>query len=433
MSPTMVAVIGIILLLCLLAFGMNIGMAMLAVGFFGYLYINNINSALGLLRSSPATVASNYSFCVIPLFILMGNFAFASGMSSGLYDVGHKWLNRLPGGLACATIAACAGFGAICGSVPATAATMSVVAIPEMRKFNYDDRLSSGSVAVGSTLGIMIPPSTAFIMYGIMAEESIGKLFMAGVIPGIVLAILCIGVIIIEVVRKPSLATPIGKVSWRDRIISLKGLIGVIILFGCVFGGMGIGIFTINEAAAGGAVVGLIIYMVSGRFTLKGFVKIMYDSMKTIAMTFLILIGADVFSKFLAITNLPLNLASYVSGMNVSKYLILLVILIIYAVMGCFMDAMAMILLTVPIFLPIISMLGFDAIWFGVMIVLVMELGLVTPPVGLACYVVKGTAKDVPLAKIFSGCAPFIPAIVASIVLVTIFPQLATWLPSVTK
>lgn len=431
MNLTLIAILGIVILLVLLFAGMDIGMAMLSVGFIGYVIINSFGSALGLLKSSPATVASNYSFCVIPLFILMGNFAFASGLSGGLYDVGHKWLNRLPGGLACATIAACAGFGAICGSVPATAATMSVVAIPEMRKYNYDDSLSSGAVAVGSTLGIMIPPSTAFIMYGIMAEESIGKLFMAGVFPGILLAILCIISIVIIVMRNPSLAPKSGKVTWGERLKSLKGLIRVVILFGIVFGGMGTGIFTINEAAAAGAFVGLVIYIVSGKFTWKGFGSVMYDSIKTIAMTYLILIGADVFSKFLSISNLPTNLAAFVGGLAVSKYVILVFILVIYAILGCFMDAMAMILLTVPIFLPIIKTLGFDPIWFGVMIVLVMELGLVTPPVGLACYVVKGTAKDVPLQKVFKGCFPLIPAILVAMVLVIVFPELATWLAGV--
>ena len=429
MSLTTVAAAGILVLLVLLALGMDIGMAMLSVGFFGYVYINSLSSAIGLLRASPAAQASNYSFCVIPLFILMGNFAFVSGMSTGLYDVGHKWLNRMPGGLACATVAACAGFGAICGSVPATAATMSVVAIPEMRKFNYDDSLSAGAVAVGSTLGIMIPPSTAFIMYGIMAEQSIGQLFMAGVLPGILLAILCIVVIVIQVKRNPKLAPPVGSVTWGERVRSLKGLGWVIVLFGFVFGGMGIGLFTINEAAAGGAFMGLVIMVLSRKFTWKGFVEVMFDSIKTISMTYLILIGATVFSKFLAVTQLPMNLAAYVSAMNVSRYVILVVILAIYAVMGCFMDSMAMILLTVPIFLPIIKALHFDPIWFGVMIVLVMELGLVTPPVGLACYVVKGTTKKLPLPKIFSGCFPYIPAIFACVVLITVFPQIALWLP----
>ncbi len=431
MDLTTIAALGIVALLVLMVLGMDIGIAMLTVGLVGYCLVTSLPAALGILRQAPATMASNYSFCVIPLFIMMGNFAFASGMSDGLFDVGDKWLSRLPGGLACATVAACAGFGAICGSTAATAATMGVVAIPAMRKYGYDDSLSTGTVSVGGTLGIMIPPSAPLIVYGIMAEQSIGRLFAAGVLPGLLLAALCIAAVIIQVKRNPALAPRTDRViTWKDRFSSLKGLFWVAILFGVVLGGMFTGIFTVNESAAFGALMGLIIMALRRKLTWNSFRAVMKDTVKTTAMTYVILIGADVFGRFLAISQLPMNLASFIKNLDVSKYLVLLIIVAIYAVMGCFMDALPMITLTVPIFLPIVQNLGFDAIWFGVLCILVMELGLVTPPVGLNCYVIAGVAKDVPLSKIFRGSLPFVPAILAAVVLVVLFPGIVTWLPT---
>ena len=431
MNLTTIAIIGIVALLICLVLGMDIGMCMFGVGLIGFFAVTGFKGAVGLLSQNPMTVASKFEFCVVPLFILMGNAAFASGMSDGLYNAGHKWLNWVPGSLSCATIAACAGFGAIGGSTPATAATMSVVAIPEMRKYGYDDRLSTGSVAVGSTLGIMIPPSTPFIIYGIMAEESIGRLFAAGVFPGLLLAFLCIVTIAILVKRNPRLAGPDVHITWKERFASLKGLIWVVVLFGFVFGGMFGGLFTINEAAACGAALSIVIMAINRKLSWKNFKSVMINTIKTTSMCYLILIGADLFSKFLAVTQLPMNLAKWVGSIEVSRYVILLVVVIIYAIMGCFMDTMAMITLTVPIFLPIMKTLGFNGIWFGVIIVLVMELGFVTPPVGLAAYVVGGVFKDIPLTTIFKGCFPFIPAILISIILVTVFPQIALWLPGV--
>lgn len=431
MDATTIAVLGIVVLLVLLILGMDIGLAMLLTGTVGYMLITNINAALGVLRQAPATQASNYALCVIPLFIMMGNFCFASGMSEGLFDVGDKWLSKMPGGLSCATVAACAGFGAICGSTTATAATMGVVAIPTMRKYGYADSLSTGAVSVGGTLGIMIPPSTPFIVYGIMAEQSIGRLFAAGVMPGIMTAILCMAVIVFQVLRNKSLAPSTNrKITWRDRLISLKGLFWVAILFIIVLGGMFTGFFTVNEAAAFGAFGGLVIMAIRRRLTWKSFLAVMKDTIKTTAMSYVILVGADVFSKFLAISKLPMTLANFIEGLDVSRYIILVVIVLIYAIMGCFMDALPMITLTVPIFLPIMTSLGFDPIWFGVVCVLVMQLGLITPPVGLNCYVIAGVAKDVPLSTIFKGSLPFVPAILAAVILVTVFPQIATWLPT---
>jgi tripartite ATP-independent transporter DctM subunit len=430
---TLCAIWGIVALLVLLFLGMHIGLAMTLVGFVGYATVVNFNAATGVLRNVPATQASNFALVVIPLFVLMGNFAFASGMSEGLFNAGDKWLSRLPGGLSCATVAACAGFGAICGSVPATTGTMGAVAIPEMRRYGYSDRLSTGAVAVGGTLGIMIPPSTPMVIYGIIAEQSIGRLFLSGIIPGILCTIILCSSIVFMVKRNPSLAGPSVTYTWQDRLASLKGLSWMAVLFVCVFFMMFSGIFTINEAAAGGAFLAMLITLIRGRLTWQVFRSVMMDSVKTTSMVFLVLIGAIIFGNFLAITRLPMVLASFIGSLAVSKYMILTIIVIIYGILGCFMDALPMIMLTVPIFLPIITELGFDPIWFNVIIILVMQLGCITPPVGMSCYVVAGITRDIPLSTIFRGAVPFCFGLLATIVIVTVWPGLATWLPSLMR
>ncbi|MDR2089534.1 MAG: TRAP transporter large permease [Clostridiales Family XIII bacterium] len=430
MSLTATAIVGIFLLIALLLLGVNIGMAMMAVGFVGYAAVVNVDAAVGLLRTTPAAQAASYTMTVIPLFIIMGNFAFAAGMSAGLYNAGNKWLSRLPGGLACATVAACAAFGAICGSTNATTATMGTVAIPEMRKYGYSDRLSTGCVSVGGGLGIMIPPSSCMIIYGIAAEQSIGRLFAAGILPGIVVAVILIITIVIQVKLDPSLAPPTGKYSLRERLASLKGLADVFVLFVGVFALMFSGVFTINEAAAAGAFLAMMICLAKRVFNWRMFRQVMFDSIKTTAMTYLIVIGAMVFGNFLAITRLPMNLAATIETLSVSRYLIFACIIVIYAILGCFMDALPMIMLTVPIFLPVILNLGFDPIWFGVIIILVMMMGLITPPVGMNCYVMSGIAKDVPLSTIFRGAIPYTFSLLIGILIVTLVPGLATWLPT---
>lgn len=430
MNLATVAALGIVVMILLMFLGMNIGMAMFGVGFFGYWYVVNYNAALGLLRTVPSTLATNYSFTVIPLFILMGNAAFASGLSKGLFDAGSKWLSRLPGGLACATIAACAGFGAICGSTAATSATMGTIAIPEMRNHGYSDSLATGSVASGGSLGVMIPPSTPMIIYGITAEQSIGRLFAGGVFPGILQALLMMAVVIIAIKIFPNWGPKGFSATWKERFQSLKGLLGVIFLFAAVLGGMFGGLFTINEAAAAGAFLGLCLMVVRRRMNWPNFFDVMKDTVKTSSMVFLLLMGATVFGNFLAITQMPMKLAGYIEGLAISRYLVLTIIVLIYAFLGCVMDALPMMMLTVPIFFPIITGLGFDGIWFGILIILVMNLGVITPPVGLNCYVIAGIAKDIPLSTIFKGALPFCLAILVTIVLITAFPQIALWLPN---
>lgn len=438
LSPLTIAVIGVIVLLVLLVMGMNIGICMMAVGFFGCwvayaaggLDIGRaLSAAFIVFQKVPFTQATNYSFVVIPLFVLMGQLCYYSGMSAGLYDMAEKWLGSLRGGLAMATVVACALFGAICGSSAATAATMAVVALPEMRKHGYDDGLGCGSIAAGGTLGILIPPSTGFILYGIVAGESVGKLFAAGIIPGIILAIcFCIAIAVMCKVN-PSLAPSKVKYSIKEKLVSLKGGLPMVVLFVIVIGGILSGYFTAVEASAIGVVLAFLYLLLRRRFTLKVLMDSLRETVKTSGMIFLILIGAYVFGSFLTITKLPTTLAAFVGGLSVNRYIILAVILVIYAIMGCLMDSLAMVMLTVPIFYPIMTQaLGFDGIWYGVIMVMVMEMGLITPPVGMNVYIVSGVAKDVPLQKIFKGVAPMIIGMVVAILIVIIFPQTALFL-----
>ncbi|MCL1828048.1 MAG: TRAP transporter large permease [Oscillospiraceae bacterium] len=430
MSLSLTAALGIIVMVILMFLGMNIGMSMMGIGFIGVWMVAGQRAAVGMMQTVPYSLTITYSFTVIPLFILMGNAAFASGLSQGLFNAGNKWLSRLPGGLACATVAACAAFGAICGSTSATCATMGTIAIPEMKKYHYSPSLTTGSVAAGGTLGVLIPPSTPMIIYGIVAEQSIGRLFAGGVIPGLLCAFLMMCVIWIAIRIFPSWGPKGYSCSWAERFATLKGLAGVIFLFVCVLGGMFIGFFNVNEAAAVGAFLGLLLMVVRRQMNWRNLFNVMKDTVKTSSMVFLLLMGATVFGNFLAITRMPMALASFIQGLHLSRYIILAIIIVIYAFLGCIMDALPMMMLTVPIFLPIINDMGFNPVWFGIIIVLVMNLGNITPPVGLSCYVIAGIAKDTPLQTIFKGALPFSFAILASIIICTAFPQIALWLPN---
>ena len=426
----MIALIGIVIFLVLLFLGMNIGLAMLLVGFVGYMYMVNYNAALGVLRTAPITTASNYSYIVIPLFILMGNFAFHAGMSNSLYDAASKWLSRLPGSLACATIAACTVFGAICGSTAATAATMGAIALPEMKERGYNETISTGSLCVGGTLGVMIPPSTPMIIYAIIAECSIGKLFSAGIIPGVILACIYILIIVFRCTIHKDYAPAPTKCAWSARFKSLIGLIPVVILFGVTLGGMFTGFFSVNQASCVGAALAFIILLLSKNLTKETFVAAMRDTVETTAMTMLIMMGAMVFVAWLAVTGLPAWMAAAIGGLQVSKYIIILIMTFIYMILGMFMDGMAMTVLTVPIFLPVVQALGWDSIWFGIYIIMVMEMGCITPPVGLNLFVIFKTAKTIPLQTIWKGAIPFIGGLWAGVILFAVFPGLVTFIPN---
>ncbi|MCL1896104.1 MAG: TRAP transporter large permease [Clostridiales bacterium] len=437
MTPLVIGIGGIIVFVILIFLSMNIGLAMMIVGVAGYALIVTPTAAFAQLRTDPATTASTYALMVIPLFILMGNYAFQAGLSAGLFDTANKWLNRLPAPLACATIAASAGFGSICGSLPATTATMCTIALPEMRRHGYNDRLSTGSIAIGGTLGPLIPPSTPLVIFAIMAEASIGKLFIAAIIPGLMVAGLAITMVVILITASPGLAPKGSSFSWKERLVSLKNLIGVVVLFGLVLGGMFTGFFSVNQAAAVGAFAALIIMIVNmwlqkdltwKKFKVK-FNEATWTSIRTFAMTFLLVIGASVFGKFLTISGLTMAFSDYLLSLNVSRYLIIALMLGIYLFLGMIMDDLPMIMITVPLFLPIIQGLGFDTTWFGIFILLIMAIGAITPPVALNCFIIYGIGKDIPLVTIYKGIIPFVLVLLVSVVLITAFPQIALFLP----
>lgn len=431
MSPILICLICVALLTVLLALGMHIGFVLLFVGFIGYTWITGSpNIGLSVLGLSPYSYSTNYSFVVIPLFILMGNFAFKARISEGLYDVGSKWLNRLPGGLACGTVVACALFGAICGSGSATVATMGTIALPEMRKHHYDDELSCGCIAASGTLGLLIPPSNAFVLYGVASANSIGKMFEAGIMPGILNAAIFIGVTVFLVVRNRKLAPEREKFTWKERLRSLKGIIAVVILFGGVMGGMFSGFFTSNEAAAVGSLLAFLYMIAMHALNSKSLKEALSSTMEAFGMSFVLLMGAAVFANFLSVSRLPYMLSEFVMTLDVSRYVVLAIIIVIYLFLGTIMDAAAILLMTVPVFYPMITSLGFDGIWFGVVAVLACNIGEVSPPVGLCTYIMAATAGDVPLEKVFKGAVPYMIGLLLTLLLIVIFPAIATWLPS---
>ena len=429
MSPAIAGLAGIILLLLLMFINLPVGFAMGIVGVIGYCYIVSINAGLYMLSFEIWSSFSSYSLTVIPLFILMGQIAYYSGISKRLYDAAYMWIGHKRGGLAMATVGACAGFSTISGSTNATAATMAAVTIPEMKRFGYDMKLATGVVAAAGSLGILIPPSVIFIIYGILTEQSIGKLFAAGIIPGILLSLLFLLAIYITVLRKPELAPTAPKASLKECVSSLFGVIETIIIFILIMSGIFCGFFTPTEAAGVGAFLVLVLALIQKKISWRNFIAALSDTTKISCMIMVIVAGAMVFGKFIAVSEIPSNLAGWVAGLNVSKYVILTLILLVYFFGGCFMDSLAMIMLTIPIFYPLVISLGFDPIWFGVVVVMMTEIGVITPPVGINVYVVQAFAKDVPLEDIFIGVIPMLIAMLICTVLLVIFPELTTFLP----
>jgi tripartite ATP-independent transporter DctM subunit len=430
MSSEVIGVIGILVMFIFLASGMYIGMAMALVGFLGLYFIVGIDAAISILGITPLTEGSSYTLSVIPLFVLMGQFAFLSGISTDIYKTVYAWMGRFRGGLAMATIMACGGFAAVCGSSLATGATMGMVAIPEMDKYKYDPRLSSGCVAAGGTLGILIPPSIGFIIYGILTEESIGKLFIAGFLPGIMLALLFMGAVYIQCRLDPNMGPPGDATTWKEKFKSLKGIWGMMLLFFIVMGGIYFGVFTPTEAAGVGAFGAFVFALLKGKLNKGTLIQSLLETGKTTAMIFLIIIGANIFSTFLGLAKLPMLLADFIAGLALPKIFILAGIILIYILLGCVMDCYAIMILTVPIIFPVVQALQFDPIWFGVLMVIVLEVGLITPPVGLNVFVLKSAAPDVPLTVIFRGIVPFLIAALIAIIILIAIPDIALILPS---
>jgi C4-dicarboxylate transporter DctM subunit len=430
MSPNTIAIIGVILLVLLFLTRMPVAFVMALIGFLGFAYMISLDAALSILGKDFWVMFSSYSLTVVPMFVFMGTLAFYSGIGGRLYKAAHKFLGQLPGGLAIATCYACAAFGACCGSTTAGAAAMGKVILPEMKKYHYDPSLATACVASAGSLAILIPPSTILIIYGIMTEESIGKLFAAGILPGILLASLFALTVYIICRRNPNLGPPGVKAPWKERVASLTGVVEMLILFALVMGGLFAGWFTPTEAGAGGAAGALMIALARRMITWRGFIDSLVETTRITTMVFVIVTGATIFGHFMAVTRVPFELSEWIGGLAISRYVIMGAIIIGYLIAGCFMDSLAMITLTVPVLYPVILKLGFSPIWFGVIIVLVGEMGVITPPVGINVYVIKGVALDVPLETIFRGIFPFLAAIIVCTILLIAFPQIALFLPS---
>jgi tripartite ATP-independent transporter DctM subunit len=408
-----------------------VGIAMGTIGVLGFGYmIGDLTPALKLLAQSPIRTATDAEFAVIPLFLLMGAFASASGMSRELFRASNTFLGHLRGGLGVATIAACGGFAAICGSSVATAATFSRVAYPEMRQYGYPQSFATGVIAAGGSLGIMIPPSTVFAVYGLITEQDIGKLFIAGIVPGMIAVGMYIATINLIAFLRPGFLPKTPRHSWAERLQALRDIWAVVLLFVFIIGGLYAGMFTATEAAGMGAAGAFIIAVIRRKLSRADFWRCLIESLRTTAAVFTILIGALIFGYFLTITQVPQKITEFLTGLGLGPYGVLVLIMLMYLVLGCIMDAMAMIILTIPIVFPVIKTLGFDPIWFGVIIVMTVELGLIHPPVGMNVFVIKSVIKDVKLSTVFRGVLPFVATDILRLAILIAFPILATWLPS---
>ncbi|MDX9752505.1 MAG: TRAP transporter large permease [bacterium] len=433
MTPIDIGIVGCLLLFILLLSSMPVAFVMAAVGFLGFAAVVNPHAAASMITSEVYDTFGNYSLTVIPLFIFMGQISFHAGISRKLFNTAYKWIGFLPGGLAMATIGACTAFGAICGSGPATAATMTSVAIPEMRRYNYDMELASGSVAAGGSLGMLIPPSVVFIVYAILTEQSIGTLFIAGIVPGLLIALLFCVTIYLNCHRNPHLGPAGPQFSWKERIVSLSGIAETVILFIMVMGGMFLGFFTPTEAAAVGAAGSLLIVFFRGKLSWKVLNNSLKETVRTSCMVVIIVAGALMFGRFLAITRIPFELATWLVNLSLPSVVIMTGIILFYLICGCFVDALALVLLTIPIFSPVVQTLGYDPIWFGVIIVVVTQMGVISPPVGVNVYVVSGIERDIPLQTVFKGTMPFLLTLIVAALILLTFPQITLFLPNLLR
>ena len=430
MSTDAVAIIGFVALFVLMLLRVPVGMAMGLVGVSGFAYLTSGGPALKIVGHTTMRTVTDFNFAVIPLFLLMGAFATTSGMSRELFRAANAFLGHLRGGLGIATIAACGGFAAICGSSVATAATFSKVAYPEMRRFGYPQSFATGVIAAGGTLGIMIPPSTVFAIYGLITEQDVGKLFIAGILPGILAVSMYMITITIIGYARPGFL-PAGQTTpWSERLAALKDIWATVLLFAFVIGGLYGGLFTATEAAGAGAGGAFLIGIARRKMSGPDILRALLETTRTTAAVFTILIGALLFGYFLTITQTPQKVTAFLTGLGIGAYGVLTLIMLMYLVLGCLMDALAMIILTVPIIFPVIKELGFDPIWFGVIIVMTVELGLIHPPVGMNIFVIKSVIEDAKISTIFYGVMPFIVTDILRLIILIAFPIIALWLPS---
>lgn len=430
MTPTVIGLIGIVALFVLLALRMPVGIVMMLIGAIGVGVLNGWPAAMATLGSEPFVIASNFELLIIPMFVLMGNLASISGMSRDLYGAAYAWFGHWPGGLASATIAGCAGFAALSGSSVASAITMGRVSLPEMQRYNYSSRLATGCIAAGGTLGILIPPSTGFVIYAILTEESIGRLFLAGIFPGLLLTSLFMLAIFVMTRINPELGPPGPKMPLVGRIKATgqaSAMIGIVVV---TIGGIYTGFFTAGEAAGVGAFLAFSLALVRRAVTRESLISTLLQTVRTSAFAFLILIGAHVFNPFLALTQIPTNLAEMLIGTNFAPLGILIILLVAFIILGTFLEGFAILVLALPIVHPLIIELGYDPIWFGVVMVIVLEMGLISPPVGVNVFVVKSIAEDVPMSEIFIGILPFWFAMLVCMVILIAFPQIALFLPN---
>lgn len=421
--------IGFAALLFLVFLRLPIAFAMGIVGFGGFAFLVNLHASLAMIGTVTYETGFAYSLSVVPLFILMGNFVTRAGLSEELYTASYAFLGHRRGGLAMATIVACGGFGAICGSSLATAATMAKVAMPSMRRFGYADSLAAGSIAAGGTLGILIPPSVIMVIYGLMTQQNIGALFIAGILPGLVAIVCYLAAVAVTVWRRPELGPPGERVAWRQRLTALRDVWGVLLLFTVVMGGIYGGVFTPTEAAGIGATGGFIFAILRKGFGWRELMQVLVESARTTAMIFTVLIGALIFSNFINVSGMPEALTLLAAGFSLHPMVVIAFILAIYVALGCVLESLSMILLTVPLFYPLVAHLGFDLIWFGIIVVVVTEISLITPPVGLNVFVLRSVLADVSISTIFRGVGPFIAADVVRLAILVFFPEISLYLP----
>lgn len=430
MADLTIGVLGFVALFALMVLRTPVAFAMLLTGFFGTWIVEGLRRAGALMMTETYGAVANYSLIVVPMFILLGNVASEAGFSRGLYDAAHSWVGRLRGGLASASVIGCAAFSAVSGSSVATAVTIGKVALPEMKRLGYGPALSTGSIAAGGTLGFLIPPSTGFVIYAILTEESIGRLFMAGILPGILMMSLFMLAIWIVTLRDPNAGPRGPSVPLGRRFALLLRAMPLICVIVVSIGGIYLGVFTPVEASGIGASLTILVAFATRSLSFAGLRRAVMETVSTSAMLYMIVIGANVLNPFLALTGVPAGLEAGLESLGLGAYGTLVVILLSYVILGMFLDGLAMLVITIPIYFPVITALGFDPIWFGVIAVIVIEMGMITPPVGLNVFVVRNVADDVALTTIFRGVMPFMVAMIACLILIVLFPQVALLIPN---